>query len=897
VIIRYALQDAVFAVEALPASGVTTNSATLNGVLPDGHTAGNADVFFCWSYTNAGTNSLDDWDWHSQIATNWGVGSNFTSAVTGLLSGSNYFYRAFASNSTGSAWSDAQSFTTIQFAVVTVTNTDGSAMAPPDGASDTGILTIQRDPAATDQDLTVTYAWSGTAIEGEDYILSPAGTSVTLPIGVAETNITVIPLLNPSILAEPGRTLWLTLEAGGYGIGTPASNVVTVQRYVFTPGANVSITNGDWTNGAIWSLGRRPLSGDSVTITNSVTLSESTYYLNSLTITNATLTFTNWMTQLRVLTDVTVLKNGKLTCAGPFFDEQMTNRVWVSCSNLTLAAGSLGIDVATKGYAGGYGTTYSGQGPGAGTTHRGGGYGGVGGSSGGAPYGSTNAPTDPGSGGGGAFNGGVSRYGGAGGGAVWIQATGAVTADGPINANGGTRPSTYGGGGSGGSILIECNTFAGTNLLSAAGGMGQSFSAAGGNGGGGRIAVLYNPAAQSLLPLPSSTFSTSMGIGGDLAFGGVGTLYFPDTRLLTETIRHTGQLFIPGFTNWAPDSLTISNALIRFQPNGFQLAVASNLVITGVGTGANNYQGLQLFGGSLSCGGGASVKGATLTLGRFNADGPQFDCGGSLMLTNGAVLRVYGAETNELTEDYGAFVRVPGTFAIASNAWVYPYSDTTNGGSPFFQVGNLTVDAGGGFNAFALGYAAGYGGAVATRNGYGPGGGRYTDGGGAHGGLGGRVSGGIYGSSNAPVQPGSGGGGSYPGTVTMYGGPGGGVVRVLASGTVTVNGTITVNGSSKLSDYGGGGAGGSIYLYCQRFSGTGGILTANGGSSLAYPGTNPGGGGGGGRISIQRVTDTSGGGVLAYVEGGQDGLGSKNGGDGTIVWGRLPFPGSMFSIR
>jgi hypothetical protein len=874
---------------------IPAGTAALNGFLVS---SGGAPVTVSvyWGDTDGGTPSSGLWAATNTLAgTAWTDGDSLTWPVSGLVPNQRYYYRFYATNSIHHGWAaETESFL---FSGVTVTNTDGSAMAPPDAvATDTGILTIQRDPSATNDALTVSYSWSGTAIEGEDYILSPAGTSVTLPAGVAETNITVTALWNPRLWAQPSRTLWLTLEAGGYGIGTPASNIVTVQRYVYTPGANASVTTGNWTNGAIWRLGRRPLPGDSVTISNSVTLSETTDYLESFTITNATLTFTNWTTQLRVLSDVTLLKSGRLTCAGPFMDGEMTNRVWVSCSNLNLATGSLGIDVAAKGYAAGYGQTYDGQGPGGGLINRGGSYGGAGGNSGGAPYGSTNAPMDPGSGGGGAYNGAVSGRGGAGGGAVWIQASGAVTVNGPINANGGTKASTFGAGGSGGSILVECNTFTGSNLLSAVGGGGASFGGVGGNGGGGRIAVLYNTDAQSLLPVPSAIFTTSTGTGGDLYYGGAGTLYFPDSRFLTETIPHTGMLVIPGFTNWAPNSLVISNALIRFYPNGFQVAVASNLTITGVGTGANNYQGLLLYGGSLSCGGDSSVKGSTLTLGRNNADGAQFSCGGNLTLTNGAIFRVYSAETNVLTENYGALVTVAGNLTIASNAWVYPYSNTTNGGSPFFRVRNLTIDAGGGFNAFGLGYAGGY--YNVSFPGAGPGGGQYADGGGGHGGVGGLAKGGgIYGSSNAPVQPGSGGGGNNAGSVARFGGAGGGVVRVLATGAVTVNGAITASGANKAGTYGGGGAGGSIYLYCQRFSGTGGTLTANGGTGLAYDGTNPGGGGGGGRISVQRITDTSAGGVLAYVEGGQNGIGSKNGGDGTIVWGLLPFPGSVFSIR
>jgi hypothetical protein len=108
------------------------------------------------------------------------------------------------------------------------------------------MLTIQRDASATKAALTVSYAWSGTAVQGVDYAASPTGTSVTLPAGVAKTNITITPLFNPA--GSPGRTVSLTLLPGEYVVGTPASNSVALGAYTTPASTFSSATGGTVTN-------------------------------------------------------------------------------------------------------------------------------------------------------------------------------------------------------------------------------------------------------------------------------------------------------------------------------------------------------------------------------------------------------------------------------------------------------------------------------------------------------------------------------------------------------------------------------------------------------------------------------------------------------------------------
>ncbi len=239
---------------------------------------------------------------------------------------------------------------------------------------------------------------------------------------------------------------------------------------------------GNWRSYTNWTPNGMPGSNDAVLLrSGTVTVSEA-YSIGALVVSN-TLVCSNWNTCLTVAGAVQVLSNGVITLPAAFTTNQMSNRVWVACSDFIINAGGR-VLADERGYVGQ-------QGPGKGSGSQGdgggGGYGGKGGlnddgDGDGAVYGSTNVPFDPGSGGGNGYN-----NGGAGGGAVRIEAGGAVTINGTVSANGGDGTSR-GGGGSGGAIYILCNSFAGTNGIFRANG-GDKGGSGGGGGGGGRIAV------------------------------------------------------------------------------------------------------------------------------------------------------------------------------------------------------------------------------------------------------------------------------------------------------------------------------------------------------------------------------------------------------------------------
>jgi hypothetical protein len=221
--------------------------------------------------------------------------------------------------------------------------------------------------------------------------------------------------------------------------------------------------------------------------------------------------------------------------------------------------------------------------------------------------------------------------------------------------------------------------------------------------------------------------------------------------------------------------------------------------------------------------------------------------GGNLTLTNGSGLILYGGQTNAgVPTTHGVLLAVTNTLTVYSNSWIYPYSHSTNGGSALIRAANVNIRAGGGIDANGRGYTRERGPGKGTTSGA-----IMASGGGGYGGRGGSTNvsgGGVYGSTNAPLSPGSGGGGSTAGI------SGGGLIRIEASGTVTLDGNLSANGGS--DNYGdsnvagGGGSGGGIYVLCAAFNGgENGILRANGANGDTFS-TYTGGGGGGGRIAI-----------------------------------------------
>ncbi len=632
------------------------------------------------------------------------------------------------------------------------------------------------------------------------------------------------------------------------------------------------VSGNDWNTPANWSAGHVPTDGEDVVINGNVTLTNATAALASYTLNSGkSQMLDGWYT---VLSAAVVNVTGTMTHTNNLATNAVEGvwvpnaRVWIVCSNLTINTNGK-IDVNYKGYQVGlWGKPGYGPGGGAyGTTAyfgypaygHGGGHGGAGGGfnelyNGTNLYGSTiygrengapDAPTGPGSGGGGGDNSSQARK-GHGGGAVRIDAAGEVTVNGGGILANGESLGYHMGGGSGGSIYITCRIFSGNGPVQAFGGAGT------GGGGGGRVAVVYDCAAQSNAALPAVVFNVAGGKGGTGGFGpydgDLGTLFFPDSQLLTRqtgSVLHSGR-WMPSLTRWERGSLTLTNAWLRFG-DGFQLVVTNDLSVYGTD---NRLYRLELTNGLVSVGGNILVQNAALTLRSSESSGFELYCGGNLTLTNAAALAVYSAQT-AAPSDYGALVSVTGDVRIAVGSWIYPHSHPTNGGAALFVINNLNVQTNAGFDASARGFRGG----PYNQTGYGPGAGKGTGsgGGGGHGGAGGGGNATLCGITNdlylAPEIPGSSGagGGRYDMAFHSLAGAGGGVVRIQARGDISLQGSLLANGEPGWGWNSGGGAGGAILVDCDGFAGAAtASLSANGGKGSG----DLSGSGGGGRIAV-----------------------------------------------
>jgi hypothetical protein len=374
-------------------------------------------------------------------------------------------------------------------------------------------------------------------------------------------------------------------------------------------------------------------------------------------------------------------------------------------------------------------------------------------------------------------------------------------------------------------------------------------------------------------------------------------------------------------TSAVVNALSVSNGFVKF-PAGFSLTVTQDVTVTVSGgldlsnsvvnighdlvINSDYRAGAYFRGGpsqSVSIGSNLSLMKGWIDLSGQGLPSVTVPVGKNVTLTNGAIAYLRSGATNG-TSAYGLLVDVHGEILIASNSWVYPYSHTTNGGSVHFQAANLKVLAGGGVNADTAGFSGGPGNPSTDGKAFGPGagGGRPAlgtrgPGGGGYGGEGkaggqyGYAAGGpTYGSSNAPADPGSGGGGSFhPGTA------GGGLIHVAASDGVLMDGSMLASGGSVPNEYGACGSGGGIYVNCRTFAGSG-LLKANGGSS-GRNAPDYGGSGGGGRIAVAYKTSTNGWSGTTLVDGGVGSYTGNVGTNGTVVFWQIPPPGSVIIVR
>lgn len=497
--------------------------------------------------------------------------------------------------------------------------------------------------------------------------------------------------------------------------------------------------------------------------------------------------------------------------------------VMVECARAEIKAGA---EVSAKDFG-----FMSGYGPGApGKTsaeqNRGGAYGGEGGG-GTKPYGTERRPYMPGSGGATTWMGDIQERGS--GGAIRIRAAGEFVLNGKLNADawiGTSQGVTYKGPacGSGGGILVECGSFSGSGEMSARGGGLPNINSMRGMmaGGGGRISVCIGEAKWD-----EATMAMY-----DLAARAAPAEWTGTARVDEGTVEKVGGNPLNGARDGKPGTVgwwTVQPAAYTHSWTG----------AAGDGDWANG----ENWSGGAAPGEGAVVRmtGKAGEEVRLEASTPRYAMlvmeGVRVTATNWltavradkvvvgdkATLAAAGPFTNDVdmvTETVGGVEET--WYRDASRVWVecVDFEVTRDG----------KVDATGkGFAPWRVGS-----GEWDQHGGTGPGKGQGRSWGAAHGGLSGVRR--PYGEASRPSMPGSSGGniGRATDIAARRTVPGGGVVKIAATGKVRVDGVVAADAE----DYCGNAnssssAGGSVWIKCGEFSGKGGRISATGGTTVA----------------------------------------------------------------
>ena len=621
-----------------------------------------------------------------------------------------------------------------------------------------------------------------------------------------------------------------------------------------------------------------PAAFDNVTIPSATaaTLTNSTPVYSSLTIAG-TLATTDWTTCIRA-GEVVIKNAGNVTVKTASTDAE-TNRVWISCSGLTIEAGGK-IDVNTKGYQGKNGLGWVG-------VASKGGAGAHGGKAAGGTcqtHGSIICPQDMGSGNYSPWSSST------GGGAVYLQVAGPAVINGTITANGG-KDSYQNGNAAGGSVCLNCETVSGSGTISANGGGQESNNAGKYGGGGGRIAVTYDAAKQTQV-VCDVAFSvrgglerSGTGVPRYDRCGDCGTLYFTDDQFTRRpTLKLAGRVYygpeVMPLAGLSGESRTIADSWLVIEPDGAEVNFTGDLTLTGSSAKMN---GIQLTGQHthVTVGGTLSISGAQLRV----DGGDSVSVGGDVRLEDGKsyvnsgelTFRAAATNTNEIA---ARPLTVGGDFILGNYGGYIPVCDPTNGAVVAATVRNFYMAANSQVYADFGGYRFGKGKHTPLNCHIGA----------SHGGKGGantqelysKVSA-TYGNRKRPCEPGA------SSAVNSESSDGGGVV-IIKAGCARLDGTITANGGTTPT-YSAAAAGGSVFLEVYRLLASQGSISANGGTE-EYTGKNCRACGGGGRIAIwYDIDDTD----AAFKErvvaqGGRDDTASEevqkwyNGEDGTVYW-------------
>lgn len=222
-------------IENRPATNIGLTNASLNGYLSY---TGSAPVVVsvAWGTVNGGSVTSGLWQ-----ATNtwtlgaWTEGDTVTHPASGLDSNRTWYYRFAASNSSGYAEASASAF--FMTAPIGVTAADAEGAEGADSLS----FTLTRPSTATNESVTIPFAWSGTAQVWRDYVVPHPSSNIVLGAGQASGSITAGPVDDP--VSEPEESVVISLAPGGAFVYGAASATGTIAASTAHAPAN---TIGYW---------------------------------------------------------------------------------------------------------------------------------------------------------------------------------------------------------------------------------------------------------------------------------------------------------------------------------------------------------------------------------------------------------------------------------------------------------------------------------------------------------------------------------------------------------------------------------------------------------------------------------------------------------------------------
>ena len=701
-----------------------------------------------------------------------------------------------------------------------------------------GEITVSRasaDGFALIVPYTITAKVEGKGAEGQTW---EAPVDVVIPAG--ETSATLI--VKPIVDATIGEDIEVVVAAGSgkYTDFSPATVDVTIANVAFPAGYNTwsATADGLASDPNNWSEGHAPLSSENVLFDGNFSSANCEWDVD------ATSTVASW-TQRNGYAGTVTLKTvfpgkGDFTCltvtgamtvdAGALTHPQSwtqggnnnaewdwlgdlkaneTYRIRIACGSLSVgAAGS--IDVKTKGYYASHDSArcYAAHG---GTTRLSA-----------AVYDDPKEPVHIGL----PHRTAGNYWNGKGGGAIYITSTGAVTVNGAISADSGNSGH---GAGAAGSVYIKAPSVTGAGSITARGsGSGE------GNykGTGGRVAIVTEtPVDRTTFAAISAECEWKNSQGSRATeYGGPGTVYFKDSTMTNgklviaaksditaiDMTKIARQTFVGTDGDWTFDSIEFGRMSYLFLPVGTTLKLPNGLAsVSGTGTG-NALGGIIYEGGTFDYG-----TAATQTI------------SGNWILTGWSNLVINA----DVVVDGGAAIGVPQVETVSDSGSSLPSFMT----SSVTINGILTVNEDGRLLAYncgcrktnqwvsqgVLGHAAHGGRIMAAMN---------QD----------ITCKGAYDSVFSPSLPGC----SIPWPNGQGVGNSGGVMKLVVSGTFTMNGVANASGSPESHNQGGnagGGAGGAIDITAGSIAGNGQI-TADGGSYGWMSGP-------GGRIAV-KLTDS-----------------------------------------